>query len=61
MIDLDNITLLDVIDRHTLQSLQEAFAKATGMACMATDETGSVTQYSCPTEFCMELDRKSVV
>ena len=26
------ITLLDVIDRAQLQSLQDAFAKATGMA-----------------------------
>lgn len=59
MIDLDNITLFDVIDRHTLQSLQEAFAKATGMACSIADETGSVTQYSCPTEFCMDLTRRS--
>lgn len=59
MIDLDNITLLDVIDRQTLQSLQDAFAKATGMAALATDDTGSVTQLSNPTEFCMELTRKS--
>ena len=61
MIDLDNITLLDVIDRQTLQSLQDAFAKATGMAALTTDDTGPVTQISNPTEFCMELTRKSSV
>lgn len=59
--DLDNITLLDVIDRQTLQSLQDAFAEATGMAALATDATGSVTQLSNPTEFCMNLTRKSPV
>ena len=32
------ITLLDVIDRAQLQSLQDAFAKATGMAALATDK-----------------------
>lgn len=59
--DMDNITLLDVIDRHTLQSLQDAFARATGMAALATDSTGAVTQLSNPTEFCMNLTRKSPV
>lgn len=59
--DLDSITLLDVIDRHTLQSLQDAFANATGMAALATDRTGSVTQLSNPTEFCMKYTRPSHV
>lgn len=59
--DTSNITLLDVIDRHTLQSLQDAFAEATGMAALATDATGSVTQLSNPTEFCMNLTRTSPV
>lgn len=57
--DLENITLLDVIDRQTLQSLQDAFANATGMAALATDQTGSVTRLSNPTEFCMDLTRPS--
>ena len=35
--DIENITLLDVIDRRTLQNLQDAFAAATGMAALATD------------------------
>lgn len=59
--DMENLTLLDVIDRHTLQSLQDAFADATGMAALATDSTGAVTQLSNPTEFCMNLTRKSPV
>lgn len=59
--DLSNITLLDVIERQTLQSLQDAFAEATGMAALATDATGSVTRLSNPTEFCMNLTRKSTV
>ncbi len=59
--DLNNITLLDVVDRDTLQALQDAFAEATGMAALATDNTGSVTQLSNPTDFCMNLTRKSRV
>ena len=58
--DLNNITLLDVIDRRTLQNLQDAFAAATGMAAIATDENGPVTEGSNFTDFCMKLtDRKS--
>lgn len=59
--DTENITLLDVIDRQTLQSLQDAFADATGMAALATDSTGSVTHLSNPTDFCMNLTRKSSI
>lgn len=59
--DLNNITLLDVIDRKTLQSLQDAFAAATGMAALATDETGPVTEGSNFTDFCMNLTRKSKI
>ncbi len=59
--DISNITLLDVIERQTLQSLQDAFAEATGMAALATDSTGSVTRLSNPTEFCMNLTRRSPV
>ena len=61
IMNIDNITLLDVIDRQTLQSLQDAFAEATGMAALATDDTGSVTRLSNPTEFCMSLTRKSSI
>lgn len=59
--DLEHLTLLDVIDKGTLQSLQDAFANATGMAALATDDTGSVTHLSNPTEFCMKYTRKSAV
>lgn len=59
--NLDNITLLDVIDKRTLQSLQDAFAAATGMAALATDDTGAVTEGSNFTDFCMNLTRKSRV
>ena len=55
------INLLDVIDRVQLQSLQDAFAKATGMAALATDQNGPVTQLSNPTDFCMNYTRKSSV
>lgn len=58
---LENITLLDVIDRRTLQSLQDAFAAATGMAALATDENGPVTEGSNFTDFCMKLTRESRV
>lgn len=57
--DLEHITLLDVIDKRTLQSLQDAFAAATGMAAIATDENGPVTEGSNFTDFCMNLTRKS--
>ena len=59
--DIENITLLDVIDRRTLQNLQDAFAAATGMAALATDENGPVTEGSNFTDFCMKLTRKSRV
>lgn len=59
IMDLNNITLLDVIDRHTLQSIQDAFAAATGMAAIATDKNGPVTEGSNFTDFCMNLTRKS--
>lgn len=59
--DLNNITLLDVIDRRTLQNLQDAFAAATGMTALATDENGPVTEGSNFTDFCMKLTRKSHV
>lgn len=55
------ITLLDIIDRDTLQSLQDAFADATGMAALTTDDSGSVTELSNPTDFCMNFTRKSKV
>lgn len=57
----EKINLLDIIDRQTLQSLQDAFADATGMAALTTDDSGSVTELSNPTDFCMNFTRKSKV
>ncbi len=57
--DINNITLLDVIDKRTLQNLQDAFSAATGMAALATDKNGPITDGSNFTDFCMELTRKS--
>lgn len=57
--DTENLTLLDVIDVHKLQSLQDAFANATGMSALAVDENGAVTRVSNPTEFCMSLTRRT--
>lgn len=57
----ENLTLLDVIDRATLQSLQDAFSDATGMAALTTDQNGAVTELSNPTDFCMYYTRKSPV
>lgn len=58
---IENITLLDIIDRKTLQSLQDAFSDATGMAALTTDDSGSVTELSNPTDFCMNFTRKSPI
>lgn len=55
------ITLLDIMNRTQLQSLQDSFAKATGMAALTTDTTGPVTQLSCPTDFCTRCTRTSKV
>lgn len=57
----EEIKLLDIIDQRSLQLLQDSFAKATGMAALATDLNGPVTELSNPTEFCMNLTRKSKV
>ena len=59
--NIENIKLLDVIDRGMLQSLQDAFAKATGMAALATDENGPVTELSNATDFCIKYTRNSPV
>lgn len=59
--DTEKLTLLDVIDKRTLQSLQDAFSAATGMAALATDDTGAVTEGSGFTDFCMNYTRKSPV
>lgn len=60
-LDYNSLTLLDIIDVNTLQKIQDAFAKATGMAALATDKTGSVTHLSNPTQFCMTLTRPNPI
>jgi ligand-binding sensor protein/archaellum component FlaC len=58
--DLENLSLTDVIDRGTLQALQDAFSAATGMAALSTNYDGTpVTEGSGFTDFCMNLTRKS--
>lgn len=59
--DVDNITLTDLIDARTLQNIQDAFSGATGMAALTVDLNGPVTELSNPTEFCMDLTRKSKI
>ncbi len=54
-----DIKLLDLIDRETLQSIQDGFANATGMAALTVDMDGPVTTLSNPTDFCMKLTRGS--
>lgn len=58
-LDLNSVKLSDIIDVRTLQKIQDAFAKATGMAALCTDMEGAVTQLSNGTTFCMDLTRKS--
>ena len=54
------IALTDLISVGTLQSIQDGFARLTGMAALTTDADGNaVTNGSNFTEFCMDLTRKS--
>lgn len=54
---MHDVKLLDLIDANTLQNIQDAFANATGMAALAVDLDGPITQLSNPTEFCMNITR----
>lgn len=54
-----DVKLLDLIDRETLQSIQDGFSNATGMAALTVDLDGPVTNLSNPTDFCMKLTRGS--
>ncbi len=55
------LKLTDVISVETLQKIQDAFAKATGMAALTVDLDGPVTQLSNGTDFCMKYTRGSKV
>jgi ligand-binding sensor protein len=56
---MKEIELSDVIDIKALQSIQDAFSSATGMAALAVDLNHDVTKLSNPTDFCVKLTRGS--
>lgn len=58
---LDHLSLTDLVDVQTLQRIQDAFAKATGMAALTVDLNGPITQLSNGTDFCMKYTRASQV
>lgn len=60
--DIDNLTLTELIDTTTLRSIQDSFAAATGMAVAALDSNESVptdSKWSCRQEFCASCVRHS--
>lgn len=58
--DINNITITDLIDLDTLQKLQDSFSKTTGIASVTTDAAGkAITEGSNFTSFCYECIRKS--
>ncbi|MDE6747621.1 MAG: PocR ligand-binding domain-containing protein [Lachnospiraceae bacterium] len=60
--DFNDLYLTDLIDRDTLQRIQDAFSRMTGMAALTTDANGvAITEGSNFTEFCMKYTRKSKV
>ncbi|MDE7282505.1 MAG: PocR ligand-binding domain-containing protein, partial [Lachnospiraceae bacterium] len=60
--DFNDLYLTDLIDKNTLQRIQNAFSHMTGMAALTTDAHGvAVTEGSNFTEFCMKYTRKSKV
>ncbi len=60
--ETNNITLLDIIDIHSLQSIQDAFSNATGLASLTVDINGKpITQLSNGREFCTKYTRNSKI
>lgn len=60
--DIDNLTLTDLIDTSALRSLQESFAAATGMAVAALNSNESLpgdSKWSCRQEFCANCVKHS--
>ena len=60
--DIDNLTLTELIDTTTLRSLQDAFAAATGMAVAALNNNENVptdAKWSCRQDFCANCVRHS--
>ncbi len=59
---MEEIYLTDLIDKDTLQMLQDGFSKLTGMAALTTDKDGNpVTEGSGFTDFCKNQIRKSEI
>lgn len=55
---MSNIQLIDLLDVESLQTVQDAFYRMTGIACILTDENGiPVTEGSGTTSFCRDLTR----
>lgn len=60
--DIDNLTLTDLIDVTTLRGLQDSFAAATGMAVAALNSNENVpgdAKWSCRQEFCANCVKHS--
>lgn len=54
----NKLHLTDLIDKDTLQAIQDAFSDMTGMASLTTDADGiAITEGSAFTDFCMKLTR----
>lgn len=60
-VDMDyELYLTDLIDRKTLQNIQDAFSRMTGIASLTTDTNGiAVTNGSHFSDFCMKYTRNS--
>lgn len=61
-IDFGEVKLTDLIDRKTLQKVQNGFANMTGMAALTTEVDGTaVTEGSNFSDFCMRYTRGSAI
>jgi len=54
---MEDFKLSDVINIDYLQSIQDAFSEATGLAAISVDLDGSITEPSNFTDFCMKYTR----
>lgn len=58
MEELEILSLTDLISKSALQSLQDSFSDATGMAAVVMDANGEVTRWSNMTEIAAEIIKK---
>lgn len=58
MEELEIFSLTELINKSTLQSVQDSFSDATGMAAVVMDGTGEITRWSNMTEIGTELIKK---